>query len=120
MRYLALIYQDESDHAQWSQEALAAEQDAYRAFGAEAKKYLVDKGIALMDSNTATTVRVRNSKTLLTQGPVVSTKEQCCGHYLLNCRDLNEAVEVATQIPSAKNGAVEVRPILEFGPPSNN
>jgi hypothetical protein len=114
MRYVALIYQDEQDHAKWSQEELAAEQEAFMAFGTEAGKFLVGDGVAALPSSTATTVRVRNGKTLRTDGPVASTKEQYCGHYLLNCRDLDEALEVAAKIPSTKNGAVEIRPIIEF------
>ncbi|HLZ62959.1 MAG TPA: YciI family protein [Ktedonosporobacter sp.] len=114
MRYLALIYQDDVAHAKWSQEELAAEQNAYWAFNSEAGSFLVGNGIALMDSNTATTVRVRNGQTLRTQGPFAETKEQCCGYYLLNCKDLDEAVEVAAKIPTAKNGSVEIRPIVEF------
>jgi hypothetical protein len=99
----------------WSQEELAAEQEAYMAFGAEAGTFLVGgAGVAAMPSSTAKTVRVRNGKALLTDGPVASTNEQYCGHYLLNCRDLDEALEVASKIPSAKNGAVEIRPIVEF------
>ena len=114
MRYIALIYQDDQDHATWSQEELAAEQQAYMAFGTEKENFLVGQGVAAMPSNTATTVRVRNGKTQRTDGPVTLTKEQYCGHYLLNCRNLDEALEVAAKIPSAKNGAVEIRPIVEF------
>lgn len=114
MRYLAVIYQDEAEHSKWSLEALAAEQEAYRAFGSEAGKFLSGNGVSLMDTNTATTVRVRDGKTLTTAGPFAQTKEQLCGHYLLNCRDLDEAIEVAAKIPTAKNGSIEIRPIIEF------
>ncbi len=113
MRYLALIYQDEVAHSQWSQEALAAEYAEYNAFGTEAAKF-IGGGEALMPTNTATTVRVRNGKTLTTDGPFAETKEQLGGYYLLNCKDLDEAIEVAAKIPAAKDGSIEVRPIMEF------
>ena len=115
MRYVALIFQNDAEHAQWSQEQLAAEQRGYMDFGAEAGKFIVgSQGVALRDSTTATTVRVRDGKTVTEPGPVVQAQEQCCGYYLLNCRDLDEAIEVAAKIPSAKNGAIELRPIVEF------
>src|SRR5579859_858068 len=103
MRYLLLIYQDEVAHAQWSEEQLAAEYQAYNALGDEFKKHDVEMqgGEALMPTNTATTVRVRNGKTLTTDGPFAETKEQLGGYYLLNCKDLDEAIGVAAKIPGA-------------------
>ena len=71
-------------------------------------------GAALMSSNTATTVRVRNGKTLTTDGPFAETKEQLGGYYLLNCDDLDEAIEIAAKIPGARHGSIEIRPVLEF------
>ena len=115
MRYLLLIYQDEAAHAQWSQEALAAEYEGYNAFGAEVQKrgtFL--GGEAVMPANTATTVRVRDSKILTTDGPFAETKEQLGGYYLLNCKDLDEAIELAAKIPAAPHGSIEIRPIMEF------
>jgi hypothetical protein len=115
MRYLLLIYQDEAAHAQWSQEALAAEYEDYNAFGTEAQKRGVFLGgEALMPINTATTVRVRDSKTLTTDGPFAETKEQLGGYYLLNCKDLDEAIELAAKIPAVTDGSIEIRPIMEF------
>ena len=67
-----------------------------------------------MSSNTATTVRVRNGKTLTTDGPFAETKEQLGGYYLLNCDDLDEAIEIAAKIPGARHGSIEIRPVLEF------
>lgn len=115
MRYLLLIYQDEAAHAQWSHEQLAAEYEAYNAFGAEVQKSGVFvAGEALMPTNTATTVRVRNSKTLTTDGPFAETKEQLGGYYLVNCKDLDEAIGFAAKIPGATDGSIEIRPIMEF------
>jgi len=114
MRYLLLIYQDEVGHAQLSQEELAAEYEAYNAFGAETEKRGVESGFALMPTNTATTVRVRDGKTLTTDGPFAETKEQLGGFYLLNCKDLDEAIEVATKIPAVTDGSIEIRPVMEF------
>jgi hypothetical protein len=114
MRYLLLIYQDEVAHAQLSQEELAAEYEAYNAFGAETEKRGVESGFALMPTNTATTVRVRDGKTLTTDGPFAETKEQLGGFYLLNCKDLDEAIEVAAKIPAVSDGSIEIRPVMEF------
>ena len=116
MRYLALIYQNEAAHAQWSQEELGAEYAAYNAFSEEAQKrgVLADGGEALMPTSTATTVRVRDGKILTTDGPFAETKEQLGGFYLLNCKDLDEAIEVAAKIPAVTDGSIEIRPIMEF------
>jgi hypothetical protein len=67
-----------------------------------------------MPTNTATTVRVRNGKMLTTDGPFAETKEQLGGYYLLNCKDLDEAIELAAKIPAAPDGSIEIRPIMEF------
>ena len=116
MRYLLLIYQDEVAHAQWSEEQLGAEFAAYNALDDEFKKLAVEVqgGEALMPTNTATTVRVRNGKTLTTDGPFAETKEQLGGFYLLNCKDLDEAIKAAAKIPGAADGSIEIRPIMEF------
>ena len=115
MRYLLLIYQDEAAHAQWSQEQLAAEYQAYNEFTESVTKSgAMQSGEALMPTNTATTVRVRNSKTLTTDGPFAETKEQLGGYYLLNCKDLDEAIVFAARIPAAADGSIEIRPVMEF------
>ena len=71
-------------------------------------------GEALQPTPSATTVRVRNGKVSSTDGPFAETKEQLGGYYLINARDLNDAIQVASKIPSAKFGSIEVRPIMEF------
>ena len=113
MRYLALIYGNEIADSQMSEEAMSAEYQAYNAFGEEQKQFL-GGGEALMPTNTATTVRVRDGKTLTTDGPFAETKEQLGGYYLLNCKDLDEAIGVAAKIPGATHGSIEIRPIMEF------
>jgi hypothetical protein len=115
MRYLLLIYQDEVAHAQWSEEELAAEYQDYFAFGTETEKRGVLAGDALLPTNTATTVRVRNGKTLTTDGPFAETKEQLGGYYVVECNDLDEAIEVAAKIPGARHGSIEIRPVMNFG-----
>ena len=115
MRYLLLIYQDEVAHAQWNEEQLGEEYAAYNALGTELKKRGVEvQGEALMPTNSATTVRVRGGKILPTDGPFAETKEQFGGYYQLNCKDLDEAIELAAKIPAATDGSIEIRPVMEF------
>jgi hypothetical protein len=116
MRYLLLIYTDERLEAQATQEDFAATMTAYNAFTEEVRTrgvYL--GGEALQPTTTATTVRVRSGKRLTTDGPFAETKEQLGGYYMLNCKNLDEAIEFAGKIPGAAVGSVEVRPIMEFG-----
>ncbi|GHO79348.1 hypothetical protein KSD_71190 [Ktedonobacter sp. SOSP1-85] len=115
MRYLLLIYQNEVDHTKFSQEELNEEYEAYMAFGKEAEQQgVLVSSEALLPTNTATTVRVRGGKTLHTDGPFAETKEQLGGFYLLNCKDLDEAIEFAAKVPAATDGSIEIRPIMEF------
>ena len=115
MRYLLMIYQDEVAHSKWSQEQLAAEYQAYNEFTESVgKSGALQSGEALMPTNTATTVRVRNSKTLTSDGPFAETKEQLGGYYLVNCKDLDEAIALAARIPAATDGSIEIRPVMEF------
>ena len=116
MRYLLLIYDDEVAHAKWSNEQLQAEYEAYNAFGEELKNRSVEVqgGEALMPTNTATTVRVRDGKILTTDGPFAETKEQLGGYYQLNCKDLDEAIELAAKMSGAAYGSIEIRPVMEF------
>jgi hypothetical protein len=114
LRYLLLIYQDEAARSQWSEEELAAEYQDYFAFSVESEKRGVSAGAALMPTNTATTVRVRNGKILTTDGPFAETKEQLGGYYVLDCKDLDEAIEIGAKIPGARHGSIEIRPVMEF------
>jgi hypothetical protein len=115
MRYLLLIYGNEQAQAGLSEAEGAAQYQAYDDF----TKDIVDRGLmqggeALQPTSTATTVRVRNDETLSTDGPYAETKEQLGGFYLVDCKDLDEAIETAAKIPGARDGSVEVRPVMEF------
>jgi hypothetical protein len=115
MRYLCLIYDEEKKLAARSQSEAKAFTGEYIAFTEAIQKsghYL--GGEALQPVQAATTVRVRNGKISTVDGPFAETKEQLGGFYLINARDLNDALQVAARIPSARLGCVEVRPIREF------
>jgi hypothetical protein len=114
MRYLLLIYQDEVARSQLSEEEQAVEYQDYFAFSVESEKRGVAAGAALMPTNSATTVRVRNGKTLTTDGPFAETKEQLGGYFVLHCDDLDEAIEIAAKIPGARHGSIEIRPVMEI------
>ncbi len=114
MRYLLLIYGPEQTE-QPSPEEQAAVMQAYDAFTKNVKSrgaYL--GGEALEPTPTATTVRVRDGQTLTTDGPFAETKEALGGYYLLEAKDLDEAIEYAAAIPGAAFGSIEVRPIREL------
>jgi hypothetical protein len=115
MRYALLIYGDEQAGASMTEAEQAAVAQAYNDF----TKDIVDRGLmqggeALQPISTATTVRVRNDETLTTDGPFAETKEQLGGYYVVDCKDLDEAIETAARIPGARDGSIEVRPIMEF------
>ena len=115
MRYLCLIYDEEKKLGTMPKAESDQFMGEYFAFTEGIKQsghYL--GGEALQPVQTATTVRVRNGKTSTTDGPFAETKEQLGGYYLINARDLNDAIQVASKIPSARIGTVEVRPIMEF------
>jgi len=115
MKYLCLIYDEEKNRGAMSKsesEALMGEYFAFTEGIQKSGQYL--GGEALQSVQTATTVRIRNGKLSTTDGPFAETKEQLGGFYLINARDLNDAIRVASKIPSARLGSVEVRPIREF------
>jgi hypothetical protein len=118
MRYLCLIYDDEKKVATMPESESNAFMGEYFAFtdGIKATGHYL-AGEALQPVETATTVRVRNGKVGTTDGPFAETKEQLGGFYMIEARDLNDAIQVAAKIPSAKIGSVEVRPIVEFTQP---
>jgi hypothetical protein len=115
MKYICLIYSDERLMETATPEAINEWMGAYYAFtnAAQAAGVLVESD-ALDATSKATTVRVRNGKTLTTDGPFAETKEQLGGYYLLNCPDEQEALHWAAQIPGAKVGSIEVRPVMVF------
>ena len=115
MKYLCLIYEDEKIYDSMPQDQVGAMMGEYDAFteGIVKSGHMIS-GEALQPTSTASTVRVRNGKTSTTDGPFAETREQLGGFYLIEAKDLNDAIQVAARIPGAKNGSVEVRPIMDF------
>jgi len=115
MKYLCLIYDDEKKWETMSKAEADAYMGEYFAFtdGIKASGHYIG-GEALQPVQTATTVRSRNGKLSTTDGPFAETKEQLGGYYLIEARDLNDALQVAQKIPSVRTGSIEVRPIQEF------
>ena len=112
MKYLCLIYDQEKSWETRTKEETGALYGEYGAFTEDIKTsghYL--GGNPLQPTATATTVRVRNGSIATTDGPFAETKEQLGGYYLIEARDLNDAIQVAARIPSVRNGSIEVRPL---------
>lgn len=115
MRYLCLIYDEEKKLTAMPKSESDAFMGEYFAFTQDVKargQYVA--GEALQPVSTATTVRVRNGSLVTTDGPFAETTEQLGGFYLIEARDLNEAIQVASRIPSARIGSIEVRPVVDF------
>ena len=113
MQFLLLIYDTEKRWTNLSEAEQSAETKEYGAFGKEFAK-AIQNGNALQPTPTAKTVRVRNGKRSVTNGPFAETKEQLGGYYLVEAGDADEAVSIAAKIPWARHGSVEVRPIMTF------
>lgn len=113
MQYMLLIYENEArklspaEQGQLMNEYMTFTQDIVKAGKFKA-------GDPLESASTATTVHVRNGKTVTTDGPFAETKEQLGGYYLVEAKDLDEAVAIAARIPAARTGSVEVRPIRKM------
>jgi hypothetical protein len=117
MRYLLLLYENEKEMHKRLDENMTVIMAEYEALTQEIKeKGIFEGGNALKPTATATTVRRQEGKALTTDGPFAETKEQLGGYYLVDCRDLDEAIEIAGRIPVVKyGGSVEIRPIWELG-----
>lgn len=113
MRYLLLIYENEA--ASPTDEAEFKKWVDYTARLKASGCHL--GGEALQPTSTATTVRKKGGKVITTDGPFAETKEQLGGFYMVNCKDLDEALKWASEIPSVGRGPVEVRPLIEFDQP---
>ncbi|HET6329921.1 MAG TPA: YciI family protein [Holophagaceae bacterium] len=115
MKYLCLIYGDE---IQWEKQSKAERERTVAEYAALTESLKASGhhlgGNALRATHTATTVRVRDGRTSTTDGPFAETKEQLGGFYLIEAKDLNDAIQVAARIPNARTGCVEVRPISEM------
>ena len=118
MRYLCLIYLDEKQLAAMPQAEMDALNERHLALNEDLLKsgHFVEAE-ALTPGSSATCIRVRNGRTAVTDGPYAETKEMVAGFYLVEARDLNEAISVAARLPAAPLGTVEVRPCrdLEVG-----
>jgi hypothetical protein len=113
MKYLLLIYSNEQEDSKMSD---AERQTIFADYGALTESITRSGhyigGDPLTPSNTATTVRVRKGKAQTTHGPFAETREQLGGYYKIEAKDLDEAVAIAARIPGAKNGSIEVRPVM--------
>ena len=117
MQYLLLIYGSESNMKNATQADMNAMMAEYGEFTQSiVKSGHMKAGDALQPSSTATTVRVREGKTLRTDGPFAETKEQLGGYYLVEAKDLDEATKIAARIPGARTGSIEVRPVMVLPP----
>jgi hypothetical protein len=115
VKYMLTIYADESNYADATPEQVGKMFEAHGRFGQAATEAGVMRGgEGLQPTATATTVRVRDGETMLTDGPYAETREQLGGFYMIECGDLDEAVRWASQIPEAQWGSVEVRPVMDY------
>jgi hypothetical protein len=115
VQYIFLIYGDQSEGGSASPEEMAKSMQEWGDY----TQYLKDKGYhlageALYPTHDATTVRVRDGKTITTDGPFAETKEQLGGFYLVDCPSLDEAIEASAKMPVGPNGSVEIRPVMLF------
>ena len=115
MKYLALIYGNETADMSRPEGEQQAEMQEYFVYTEEIQKAgVMAAGEALHPTSTATTIRIREGKLTTTDGPFAETREQLGGYYVLDCANLDEAIQWASKIPHAKYGSIEVRPILDF------
>lgn len=115
MQYAMLIYSEESKDPKPGTKEFDDLIGEYFALSDQVKKNgMYQAGAALQPVATATTVKVRDGKLTTTDGPFAETKEQLGGLYVLECKDLDEAIDYAAKIPTSRNGTIEVRPIMSF------
>ncbi|MBU2037962.1 MULTISPECIES: YciI family protein [Oceanospirillaceae] len=121
MKYLALVYYQESAMNQMSQQEWdALNRECIACVGSLQQSGNFLDGAPLEQSPSATTIRVRDDKLLVTDGPFAETKEQLAGYYLLEANDLNQAIQLAQKIPPARYGSVEIRPLRELQEEGNS
>src|SRR5579863_1988013 len=112
MQYMLLIYQKETDAFQQDKAAMAKVYQEYQTLNEDLKKRgLFISNHGLKPHTAATTVKVRDGKTVTTDGPFAETREQLGGYYVVEAKDLDEAIGIAERIPSARWGTVEIRPV---------
>ncbi|HEY7563980.1 MAG TPA: YciI family protein [Acidimicrobiia bacterium] len=116
MRYLLLIYGPPFDPSSVTEADQAASMGEWAEFTASLRRQgAMEAGEALTGPETATTIRVRAGQTLTTDGPFAETAEVLGGYYVLNVRDLDQAIAIAAACPAVRGGSIELRPILDFG-----
>src|SRR5262249_24054327 len=115
MQYMLLIYEREADQSKLSEAERGAFFQEYMMFTQDLMKSGHHKaGDGLQPVATATTVRVRDGKTMTTDGPFAETREQLGGYYLVEAKDLDEVIAIAARIPSARYGSIEIRPVAVY------
>lgn len=115
MQYLLMIYRNEAELGKMdaaARKAMTAEYGAFTQSIIQSGHFKAGDG--LQPTSTATTIRVRDGKTLTTDGPFAETREQLGGYYLIEARDLDTALSIAARIPGARTGSIEVRPIMIY------
>jgi hypothetical protein len=113
MQYLLLIYQNEADRPTGAAHTKMVEE--YGAFTQSiVQSGNFKAGDGLQPPSTATTVRVRDGKTVMTHGPFAETREALIGYYLVEAKDLDEAAAMGARIPTARAGSIEVRPVIDY------
>lgn len=115
MQYLLLIYRSEAElnkKTPADRQAISAEYGTYTQSIVQSGHFKAGDG--LQPSTTATTVRVRDGKTLTTDGPFAETREQLGGYYLVEAKDLDTAIALAARIPNARDGSIEIRPVMIY------
>jgi len=119
MEYMLLIYQDEAQRMKMSDQERGALFAQYGEFTKSIEESGAFKaGAPLQPTTTASTVRMKNGKTVTTDGPFAETKEQLAGYYLVDAKNLDEAISIAARIPAVRvGGTIEVRPVMQVGAP---
>jgi hypothetical protein len=119
MQYMLLIHDDEKAYAALSEQDLGSLHQAYGAYSTELQESgALVAGGQLQPTSSATSVRVKNGEQVVTDGPFAETKEQLGGYYLIEVDTLDDAIEWAAKIPSARSGTIEVRPLVPMAVPA--
>jgi hypothetical protein len=114
MKYMLAIYSDEPDLAAMTDQDRGAMYAEYAQFAEDmGRRGMMIDGAELRPTTAATTVRVRDGRALVTDGPFAETKEQLGGYFVVDCETLDEAIEAAGSLPTARHGSIEVRPLVE-------
>ena len=114
MKYMLAIYANETEWSELGDEGRRVMYEEYAAVSEElAGRGMMIDGAELRPTTAATTVRIREGRTLVTDGPFAETKEQLGGYFVVECESLDEAIEAAGKLPTARHGSIEVRPLVE-------